>query len=369
MDRFAQVPRQACKFWPRRRKAAHVAQHARRLAEQGIDADVHRVVAKIPIVDHQHAIGGDHADIGEGRAFALRDCAKALYAIRTEHQNIALLRLVAPDLKRRHARLGIGDVAQFNTRTAVAVRDGLGDRIGETAGTDIMNQFDRVLGAERPAAIDDFLGAPLHLGIAALDRSKIERLAAAATVERGSSTAPEPDQHGWPTQQDQSRANRHLALERVLSTYVPQAPGQHDWLVVAARAASTFAGHLRLKGAEVAQNVRPPEFVVECGSADRPFEHDLERRGDPQRAAYAALPGLNESGNLKIGDRESNQARLGFGPKAGGAFIAQFAAGTRRGTGERRNGGGMIVSLDLHQQIDRLIDIAVAASDRIGEEA
>ena len=44
----------------------------------------------------------------------------------------------------------------------------------------VMDEQDRIVGAHLPAAVYDLLCAPLHLGIAALHRGKVQILAAAA---------------------------------------------------------------------------------------------------------------------------------------------------------------------------------------------
>ena len=48
--------------------------------------------------------------------------------------------------------------------------------VRQAAGADIVDRQDRVVLAQLPAAVDDFLRAPLHLGVAALHRVEIERL-------------------------------------------------------------------------------------------------------------------------------------------------------------------------------------------------
>ena len=45
---------------------------------------------------------------------------------------------------------------------------------------------------------------------------------------------------------------------------------------------------------------------------------------------------------------------LGFAPRPGGALVADLAAGAGRRARERRDGGRMVVRLDLHEDVDRL---------------
>ena len=50
----------------------------------------------------------------------------------------------------------------------------LGQGVRQSAGTDIVDEQNRIGGAHGPAAVDDFLGAALNFGVAALHRSEIQ---------------------------------------------------------------------------------------------------------------------------------------------------------------------------------------------------
>src|SRR6185369_17668418 len=128
-------------------------------------------------------------------------------------------------------------------------------------------------------------------------------------------------------------------FERLLGLDAAQAAGDHDRLVVAAHG----AGDVLLVGPEIAGQVRAAELVVEGGGADRAFEHDVERRSDARRTAVGVFPGLRRIGDIQVGNREAAEAGLGLGTLAGGALVADFAAGTGRGTGEGRNRRRVVV--------------------------
>ena len=66
-----------------------------------------------------------------------------------------------------------------------------------------------------------------------------------------------------------------------------------------------------------------------------------------------------------------NPARpaLGLPPRPGRAFIANLTAGAGRRAGKRRDGGGMIVRLDLHQDVDGFVAGFVAMRVHVGEPA
>src|SRR5690606_29669248 len=126
----------------------------------------------------------------------------------TDRQHVALLRLVAPDFQRRHLRLGIENVTQRETPAATPILDQLGQRVGQAASTDVVNEQDRVVLTELPALVDDLLAASFHLRIVALHRGEIEIAVARTGGHRRRRAATQSDQHGWPTQHYQLGADR-----------------------------------------------------------------------------------------------------------------------------------------------------------------
>src|SRR5690606_11686322 len=53
----------------------------------------------------------------------------------------------------------------------------------------------------------------------------------------------------------------------------------------------------------------------------------------------------------------------------GRALVADLAAGAGGGTGERGDGGRVVVGLDLHHDVNRLLMSTVFTGARLGEEA
>jgi hypothetical protein len=170
-----------------------------------------------------------------------------------------------------------------------------------------------------PAAVDDFLRAPLHFGVAALHRGEVEILAVAAGGHRTGGAAAEADQHAGAADLDEQRAGRErFGLERLAGRDVADAAGDHDRFVVAAHQPLLVTGEL-LVGAEIAGQVRAAELVVEGGGADRTLEHDGQRRGDACRAAVGgrrALPRLEcASGILRLDTEKPHRPAFGFEPR------------------------------------------------------
>ena len=259
--------------------------------------------------------------------------------------------------------LGIG--AQLDLGAAAAVVDDLGYRVRQPAGADVVDRRDRVVGAQSPARVDDFLRAPLHLGIAALHRSEVQcRFAGAAALRRCRSAA-EADQHRRAAEHDELGAGARHAFGDVRAADAAQAAGDHDRLVIAA----PNAVRLEQARAEVACEVRPAELVVEARRADRPLEHDRQRRGDPLRLARRrAFPRLPPTRQLEMRHGEAHEPRFRLRAAAGRAFVADLAARARRRTRKRRDRRRMVVRLDLHDEVYGLVGVTVDAGRGVGPE-
>src|SRR5262245_30646967 len=79
-----------------------VAHHPRRLAEQHVQVHVDRVVAEARVGNDEAMPGRRPPDNGEWTALALADRAESLEILGSNCEHVAFLRLVAPDLARRH---------------------------------------------------------------------------------------------------------------------------------------------------------------------------------------------------------------------------------------------------------------------------
>ncbi len=239
-----------------------------------------------------------------------------------------------------------------------------GSALDSPPAPDVVNRQDRIVVARLPAPVDDFLRASLDLGVAALHRVEIEVGGVLAGRHRRCRAAAQTDPHAGATELDQQRIVGQRALVRIASGDVADAAGNHDRLVIAAH----LARDLLLERAEVAEQVRPSEFVVERCAADRAVEHDVQRRCDAVRLAVVDFPRLRQPGNTQVRHGKSGQARLRLRAYAGRALVADFAAGARRSARKRRDRRRMIVRLDLHQHVSHLGARSVMAV-RTGIEA
>ena len=339
-----------------------------RLAEQHVERHVDGFVAEDGVGDGQPAVVGQRAEHGIGAALPPAERLEAGESGRIEAQYVAFLGFVAPDLQRAQAAFGQRHRAQVDPPAAVAVGDRLGHGIRQATGTDVVDQKDRIVRTRGPAAVDDLLRAPLHLGVAALHGGKIECRFGRAARDRRGRAATQTDEHARAAEYHQHGADRHVALECLGPADVAEAAGEHDRLVIPAADARCVAGNALLVGAEVAEDARPAELVVERARAKRAVEHDLQGRCEPRVCRARAFPRLHEARNAEVGHRIAGQPGLRLRAKARGAFVADFAARPGRGSRKRRDGRRMVVRLHLDDDVDPFVMEVVSASVGIGPD-
>ena len=240
--------------------------------------------------------------------------------------------------------------------------DGLGHRVRQTAGTDVVNQQNGIVVAHLPATIDNFLRAALNFRITALHGRKIKILATDSARDTGRRPTAKADQHRRPADDRDLCSNRHVDLGRVAIAHIANTAGDHDGFVIAANFIIGQARQATFEGSKIAQQVRPPEFVVECGAADGPFDHDVERLRDSVRMRKIDFPRLLEAGNSKVRHGKSRQPCFWLGAEARCAFVANLTAGSGCRTRKRRNRGWVVVSFDLHQDMHGFVAVVIFAT-------
>ena len=350
-------------------QALDVAQHARRLAQNDVDGHVHRAhfggrlgldriqARQAFAVDHaQLALFGGHADHGIGAALAPRDGVEAVQVLRQDREHIALLRFVAPDLGGRHAGLFDRHALEVEHRAARRVVDQFGESIGQSARAHVVDGDDGVAAAQLPAAVDDFLRAALDLGVAALHGIEVQVGRIAAHAHAGRGAAAHADAQARTAQLDEQRARRDRVFMSQARIDAAQAAGDHDGLVIAPAHHVVTPPRGLLIRAEIAQQIGPAEFVVEGRAAQGAVDHDRQRRGDALGQAvvigFPGLPGrVRKTRQAQMRHGKAGEAGLGLGAAAGGPLVADLAAGAGGSAGERRDGGRVIMRLDLHQRV------------------
>ena len=178
---------------------------------------------------------------GEGAALALAERLEARRAAGVDGQHVALLRLVAPDLERRHAGLVVGHARSSKRAPRPLSWTSSGSALDRPpAPTSWMDTMGFWL-AERPAAVDDFLAAPLHLRRcrAAPRRNRDPRATRPLAMDEAA-PPPRPISMAGPPEHDDWRARRELALLHMLGADVAEAAREHDGLVVAAQLATRW---------------------------------------------------------------------------------------------------------------------------------
>ena len=184
----------AARAW---RAARTSRRHPRRLAEQHRQRHVdRRDRPRAASSTHQPAVAGGVADDGERAALARAQRLELGEALGRDARARS-----APALRCTTARAATCPARRSESarsskrRAAPAVVDQLGQRVRQAAGADVVDREDRVVVAERPAAVDHLLAAPLHLGVVALHRREIEVLVRRARRHRRRRAAAEADQH------------------------------------------------------------------------------------------------------------------------------------------------------------------------------
>ena len=349
------------------RTRADVARHARRLAEAAPRAPCRPACCRTAgRARSRRSSSVAMPTTANGQRSRSAERAERLEPAGRDREHVALLRLVRPDLARRHAGLLARRRAQVErarrARPPCASSGSAFDR--PPAPTSWIER----IGLASPSAQQRSITSCARRCISALPRcteSKSRPRGVGAGAERGRGAAAHPDQHAGPAEVHEQRAGRHVRLLRVRGADVADAAREHDRLVVAAH----DAVHLLLVAAEVAGQVGPAELVVERRRPDRPLEHDRERRGDPVRLRLRPFPRPLGAGQAQVRDREADEAGLGLGAAAGRALVADLAARAGRGAREGRDRGRVVVGLDLHQRVRELARVAVAPAHRLGEEA
>ena len=250
-----------------RREPRDVARHPRRLAEQRRQVHVDRRVAeqRVAHLEAAHRLSRRRRR-RTGSARARRGARNRSRRVRRDRQDVPLLRLVAPDLARRHPRLFVRRRAQVDARAAAgAVRD-LGQRVRQAARADVVDREDRDCAG--PSAQQRSITSCARRWISALPRwteSKSRSAVFVPVVIDEADPPPMPMSMPGPPNWISSEPAGTSALCACSAWMLPDAAGQHDRLVIAAH----DAGRRLLERAEVAGEVRPAELVVERGGADR----------------------------------------------------------------------------------------------------
>ncbi|KAG9766059.1 phosphoribosylformylglycinamidine synthase-like protein, partial [Aureobasidium melanogenum] len=147
---------------------------------------------------------GSLADHGETTSFTLANLLEQLQALRRDGHD------------RAETAVGVVDFSQLKLGTESSVVDNLGQSVGQTTSANIMNELNGVVGSERSASVDDFLGTSLDFSVASLYTGKVKFNVALARLNTGSRTT--------------SKTNEHSGM---LGTNGTNTTGKHNGLVVA----------------------------------------------------------------------------------------------------------------------------------------
>ena len=282
---------------------------------------------------------------------------KAFHAIGVDEQDITLLSLITPDLKRAHALVDALNLAQLESTTEASILHKLRQGVRETTSTHVVDHGDRVLDAKSNAGVDDHLGASLHFRIATLDTVEIKIGVTLARVIARSGTTAQTNEHSGATENNDVGAFLDVGwvLESMLLPDGTDTTSNHDGLVVTAELTLRLGVIGCKKGAESTSKARTAKLVVEAGTTNGSFQHDIQSAGIVSRAADVNLPRSSVVGNMKVRDPEAAKTSLGHGASANSTLITDLATRTSSGTGEGRNSSRMVMCFDLGQDVNQFL--------------
>lgn len=106
--------------------------------------------------------------------------------------------------------------AQLEYRAASGIVDQFRESVGQAARAHVVDGDNRVLVAELPAAVDDFLRAAFDFRVAALYGVEVQRRIICTGIHRRSRTAAQADEHARAAQLDQQCAFGDFVFVRLL---------------------------------------------------------------------------------------------------------------------------------------------------------
>src|SRR5690606_6298784 len=112
-------------------------------------------ICKVLIIQGDMLFICGHTDNCVRAAFAGTDLVEGFNRRLSDCEHISLLRLVTPDLHRRHAWFIGGYVANFELPPSPGILYQLRQCVAQSASTDIMNKQNGIRLSKLPATIDD----------------------------------------------------------------------------------------------------------------------------------------------------------------------------------------------------------------------
>ena len=97
------------------------ARHPRWFAEEHLEREVDGFIRKMRILEDELRRGRRCAHHGEGATLAFADIFKKRELRGGNREDVAFLRLIAPDLEGRHARLVVRDGPQLEATAAAGI--------------------------------------------------------------------------------------------------------------------------------------------------------------------------------------------------------------------------------------------------------
>ncbi|GFZ48618.1 LOW QUALITY PROTEIN: hypothetical protein JCM24511_06366 [Saitozyma sp. JCM 24511] len=288
---------------------------------------------RLTVSARREVTGAPRSDDRERASLPLRDRLERLEVLGPNGKDVSLLRLVAPNLHRRHGRVVHENIADLKHRAEVRVVDQLGEGVGETTSADIVDRLDGVGIALVDASVDDLLASTFHLRVLSLDRGEIEVGRASATGHGTGRSTTKTDQHSRTAEHDDFGSRGDLVLASESRSDITETTGNHDRLVVTPPFVLALGGRDRHEEcAEVPTEGRSTELVVERRGSEGRLDHYVKSRCDVSGPADVGFPRLDEIGDEKVRSGEACETGFGVRSSTRRAFVSDLATRPRRST-------------------------------------
>ena len=119
------------------RDAFYLANHPRRLAEKDLDVHVDGLVREVAVGEDEPSVASRLAYERDGAALAAAKRLEEVLRLRLQRENVALLRLAAPDFHRVHGNLLVVDFPKLEP--AARGLNELGAAVGKSARADVVD--------------------------------------------------------------------------------------------------------------------------------------------------------------------------------------------------------------------------------------
>ena len=308
------------------------------------------------------------ANNGEATALTLGNSCELVHALLANSHDVSLLRFTAPDLHGAHASISAVNLTKLKGGTQTGVLNQFWKGVGQSTGTDIVDEFDGVVLSHGHTGIDDLLGSPLNLCVASLHTGKIQVCRSFTRSDTGGSTTAQTNEHSRTTENDEEGTRLHgiWLFNGMLRPDCSDTTSKHDGLMVSSQFRLAISDiDLCKKSTEVSGGTGSSKLVVVGGAANRSLQHDIQTACDVVGLANIKFPRLSCARDQEIRNAVTGKTGLGLRSPPDGTFVTNLTTGTSCCTWRGGDCCGMVVSFDLGQEVNQLLGVVPLPCERV----